>query len=483
MGTDVGFDMVPRLSQGIEDRMKWGRFLEVVKQYYVGDGQVEVGPRAIRFKAGEWPSLPIEGQKFLRFSSKITGRTVAETGVEKYIQEVMAMAKTLFGDQIRPWNELYDEFGFYRWIFVNASIKSYELVRTPLEPPCRMDCLMFLKAVSIPELIPISSVTTQGTDRDTNLYEVMPIPGRGRGLVATVDIPKGTRILCEKPLITVKNSTPQSVHRFVAEKLKLLPKDKQREFLSLHNNFPGQYAFAGVVRTNALPCGPGSSIGGIYPTACLINHSCIPNAHNNWNEATQHETIHATRDILVGEEIFISYVIEGSWQTRQQRLRNSFGFQCSCELCSEPPHAIQASDNRRADIQRLDEMIGDPIAMMSSPQKSLAACHDLLQILDKEDAGAVIALLPRLYYDAFQISVAHGDQARASVFAERSYMSRVVCEGEDSPATQRVKSLMQDPTKHSTFNAYSTRWRSAKTARPRNLDAGSFDKWLWRLSA
>lgn len=133
MGADAGFDMVPRLSRGIEDRMKWEQFLQVVKQFYAGDEQVEVGPRVICFKAGEWPSLPIEGYKFLRFSSKITGSTAAETGVENYIWKVRAMAEALFGARIRPWNELGDEFGFYRWDFVITSIKSYELVCTLLE--------------------------------------------------------------------------------------------------------------------------------------------------------------------------------------------------------------------------------------------------------------------------------------------------------------------------------------------------------------
>ncbi|KAI0903494.1 hypothetical protein F4823DRAFT_618288 [Ustulina deusta] len=460
MGADAGFDMVPRLSQGNEDRRKWEQFLEGVKQYYADDEQVEVGPRVVQFKAGEWPSLPMEGHKFLRFSSKITGGTAAKTGVENYIREVQAFAKAVFGGRIRPWNELCDVWGFYRWDFVNATMKLYNL------------------DIATPEPIPLTSVNNQG---NTDLYEVMAIPGRGKGLVAKVDIPKGTRIICENPLFTLRSSAPPSLHRLVAEKLKLLPKDKQREFLSLHNNFPGQYAFAGIMRTNALPCGPGSPVGGIYPTVCLINHSCIPNAHNNWNEEAQHETIHATKDILAGEEILISYA-DGSSQARQRKLRESFGFQCSCELCSQPLQAIQASDKRRADIEQLDETIGNPVAMASSPQKSLAACHDLLHVLDQEYGGAVIALLARLYYDAFQICVAHGDQARASVFAERSYMSRVECEGEDSPETQKVKGLMQDPTKHPSFSACSTRWRRTRTARPRNVDADSFDKWLWKLS-
>lgn len=125
--------MVPRLSQGIEDRMKWEQFLNVVKQFYAGDERVEVGPRVIYFKAGEGPSLPIEGHKFLRFSSKITGRIAAETGVENYIRKVTALAMASFGCRIRRWDELRDEFGFYRWDFVNASFKSYKLVCAPLE--------------------------------------------------------------------------------------------------------------------------------------------------------------------------------------------------------------------------------------------------------------------------------------------------------------------------------------------------------------
>jgi hypothetical protein len=58
---------------------------------------------------------------------------------------------------------------------------------------------------------------------------------------------------------------------------------------------------------NALPCGPNSMIGGIYPTICLINHSCLPNAHNSWNSDTKYKTIHAIRYINAREEITIFY--------------------------------------------------------------------------------------------------------------------------------------------------------------------------------
>jgi len=38
------------------------------------------------------------------------------------------------------------------------------------------------------------------------LYDVRKIPGKGRGLVARSDIPEGTRILSEKPLLMIPNN-------------------------------------------------------------------------------------------------------------------------------------------------------------------------------------------------------------------------------------------------------------------------------------
>ena len=109
----------------------------------------------------------------------------------------------------------------------------------------------------------------------------------------------------------------------------------------------------------------------------------------------------------------------------------------------------------------------------------LADCHSLLQILEEEYHGGGGAWTARLYYDAFQISITHGDQARATVFAGRGHKSRVICEGEDSPETRKVKSSMENPAGHRNFGA-STRWKIAKGLVPKGLDAGGFERWLWR---
>lgn len=88
-------------------------------------------------------------------------------------------------------------------------------------------------------------------------------------------------------------------------------------------------------------------------------------------------------------------------------------------------------------------------------------------------------MIARLYYDAFQISITPGDQARASVFAKRGHKSRVICEGKDSPKTRKVKNLMERSAGHRNFGA-STRWKTAKGLVPKGLDAGEFERWLWR---
>ena len=109
----------------------------------------------------------------------------------------------------------------------------------------------------------------------------------------------------------------------------------------------------------------------------------------------------------------------------------------------------------------------------------LAGCHSLLQVLEEESYGGASALIIRIYYDAFQISVTYGDQARASVFAQRGHKLRVTYKGGDSPETQRVKNLVENPAAHYNSRA-SMRWKTAKGLEPRGCNASKFETRLWR---
>jgi hypothetical protein len=259
--------------------------------------------------------------------------------------------------------------------------------------------------------------------------------------------------------------------------LRYLSKAQQREFLSLPNSNPGKQPFSGLIQTNALPLGPGSSIGGIFPVISRINHDCCPNTQHTWNSSIKQETIHAIRDIKAGEEIIISYNLGGPRQLWRERMKEEFKFDCACELCSIPTDGLRESDNRQVRMQLLDDAIGDAGRLMATPGEALADCRELLQLYRLE--AITDARVARVCYDAFQICVMHSDQARASVFARMAYKTRVYLEGQDSPDTQQIKSFMANPANYISYG-FSCRWNTPTRQIPKGLDGVEFNQWLWQ---
>jgi hypothetical protein len=194
------------------------------------------------------------------------------------------------------------------------------------------------------------------------MYALQEVPGKGRGLVATRKIFKGTRILSEEAIIRVPEAVldsqtlPASIHKQVDA----LTPDQRRAFLSLHNIYADDAAsrYLGIIRTNALPFGDDVEEGGIFLDACRINHACDNNAQKSWNENIKRHTVHALRDIEKGEEITIYYLrVLNSRKARQDALQRKFAFTCSCRLCSLPPDQSQESDRRLDEILKLDDLI------------------------------------------------------------------------------------------------------------------------------
>ena len=116
---NFGFDMFPRLSTSVADTSRWNAFLNEVEAKFQKDRNVVVKVNVIEFLVAQHPCLPIAGHKFLRFSSKAQG------DAEPYIQKVRGIARKHFGDRVKFWHELAEDYGCYRWSQVNASIATY----------------------------------------------------------------------------------------------------------------------------------------------------------------------------------------------------------------------------------------------------------------------------------------------------------------------------------------------------------------------
>jgi len=216
------------------------------------------------------------------------------------------------------------------------------------------------------------------------LYQVKTISGRGRGLFARSDIPEGTRILAEKPLLTVPhNIPPDEAESYIASKLEGLPNAYQQVFHSLHDCSSDERTLAGTFLSNAIPCGPNPKVDAVYTTVCFINHDCIPNSYPSWNINLNMETVHAIRPIKAGEEITVCYTEGITTRDRKEYLETNFSFECSCSICSRSLPEQTLSDARRTEIERLfqDTLPKDPPS--SDLEGVLPKLYQMIRLLEK----------------------------------------------------------------------------------------------------
>jgi len=316
------------------------------------------------------------------------------------------------------------------------------------------------------------------------IYAIQEVLGKGKGLIATRKIPRGTRILSEEPIIRVPEAVldghtlTASIHRQVDA----LTPEKREAFFSMHNIYSNDPASRclGIIQTNALPFGDKVMEAGIFLDACRINHACDNNAQKGWNDMIKRHTVHALRDIEEGEEITTYYLsIVNNRKSRQEALERKLKFTCSCRLCSLPPDQSQESDRRLDEILRLDSLIARDgfMGILSNPLQKLRYVDQQIQLYNEQGPNDVG--LPRAFLDAAQIAIANGDLARARIFIERALFGWIVLVGEDNSNVLQYRHLLQDPSKHELYGI-SKKWKTAVGDTPQGLDPKAFDDWLWR---
>uniref|UniRef100_A0A336MVI7 CSON007919 protein n=1 Tax=Culicoides sonorensis TaxID=179676 RepID=A0A336MVI7_CULSO len=95
----------------------------------------------------------------------------------------------------------------------------------------------------------------------------------------------------------------------------------------------------GIIEVNSMqiPLPNGQELSGIFPTACLVEHSCVPNTTYSFNMTDGFKIIlTAGRDIKKGEHLTTSYT-HTLWGTfaRREHLFHTKYFKCRCERCSD----------------------------------------------------------------------------------------------------------------------------------------------------
>jgi len=239
------------------------------------------------------------------------------------------------------------------------------------------------------------------------MFAIRTSPGKGLGIFALRQIPRGTCIFSEQPLVALPAGAKghEDVHKEF-EKLSAL---QLQHFGSLACNMgvihPGvehvvrsrlahegkrgaeldeatgeELKLRAIFQTNSVMMGSSGEYGiGVFPTYSRLNHSCIPNVHCSFNPKLGQETIFAVRSIEKGEEILTSYI--HLLRTRGQRAAElkQWGINCDCKACKD----LQGSERRRKRMFNIDQAF----AMYEKNLQSMAAFSRIK--LPRSDGEAV----------------------------------------------------------------------------------------------
>jgi hypothetical protein len=161
-------------------------------------------------------------------------------------------------------------------------------------------------------------------------YEVVSIPGKGRGLVASRDIGANELILQESPILIAPHGEVDP------RLLLLLPKAALEAVLLLHNAHPNmdditrqqniphnhllQYLM-GIMTSNAFDGHTAyGMIGLLLLTGSLFNHDQAHNVTRTWDQTLEQEVFTTLRNVRKGEELTVTYT------TNRELLRANYGF-------------------------------------------------------------------------------------------------------------------------------------------------------------
>lgn len=185
--------------------------------------------------------------------------------------------------------------------------------------------------------------------------QIIPIKGRGLGIVATRPLEEGELILQERALFKLWQSQPSASD--IKAQLSRLSKVDKDTFYDLANSESEDVPIEqGIWATNVFQID--NTYKGIFPIASRINSSCRPNIAYSEDlraGALQFRTI---RPVKRGEELCHAYEPELHVRSeRQRRYKSNWDFDCACELCTASQEDVDESDDRICRMNKLEQRI------------------------------------------------------------------------------------------------------------------------------
>ncbi|KAK0464306.1 uncharacterized protein EV420DRAFT_1036375 [Desarmillaria tabescens] len=295
--------------------------------------------------------------------------------------------------------------------------------------------------------------------RNSPPFEVVDLPGKGKGVVATRDIQRGELVIREKPLFIVPYSTSDSPAALISHHVKSLKDLGYHAFFNLsYVNFPkdmdpeahrDEVALA-IFETNAVAAGEGI---GIFPRMARLNHGCSSafNVVYSWRPAEGEIVVHALQNISRGQLLTTYTNTKQPRKERREFLLEHYGFDCTCSVCSLPPSQSHASDERLNSISALYKLFSTWETHSISGAEAIDVVRRIWTLTNEE---GYFSERGQLFADAALVALSHSDASAARAWAKAAAEWYGYELGQDSEQVANMGAIISKPEVH---HAWGTR--------------------------
>ncbi|KAF2420538.1 SET domain-containing protein [Tothia fuscella] len=290
--------------------------------------------------------------------------------------------------------------------------------------------------------------------KSTDQYEMQSLPGRGIGVVAKSKLERGTLLMSETPIIAFQQDTmkmPGSLgelfllHKTAVERL---PPKSRDTYMSMDDGGFVADFYGDRFESNAFNV---LDYVLVFPMIARINHDCRPNIEYYFDRKSFSNQVHVLRTIQPGEEITGSYISHDMpFEKRSERLRDQWGFTCTCAACSASREAIEASDNRLKQMKQFEE----ELEQIKSRRTALTETAErLISLYEEENIHGPIA---KAYeFAALEYSYA-GHKWKAKRYAKMAVDAGRLWRGPSDPGVKRMEALLENPEIHPSWRRLSS---------------------------
>ena len=270
-------------------------------------------------------------------------------------------------------------------------------------------------------------------------------PTRGFVALATRDFAAGDEICTESPLFWIRSHSPTREEILV--ELESLSSEERAAFYDLSNTSSCAEREVGIFTSNAFDMTHskyGEEVSGLYCAIARLNHSCTPNVQQTHYPDSDKEYLHATRDILAGEELNDCYIhLLQPRHSRREELLRLYGFECECSACSLPSlEEIREDDRKRVRARELEDLVVE-LASECKLADAIDVNESLLRLLlSKAAYGWSERFQAAAYMSSYMLHSSCGANKKAKEHLRRAVELNSRYEGINSQQTQKYRTLL-----------------------------------------